>query len=847
MKSTSQSSNIDNIPSSHYESLKRIKNLFSLIISRQNENSLLKNQLFSYPGFYPEIFFLKLDYFSKNNITTLDFLHYLEQHHFKFNDEIIRRFIKQYDKHGNFNLIYEDFVNMIMPWDKIYDENNNSNENIDFRYNNKDDMDDIFCEILINELKIIGLIGDLIIDIRKLNDFDAYKIFEIISNKEMYLNGEMLFQFLQGKFNTIEIKRLLYYLDSNDDGLISYDDFHDLLLPIKGDFENNEKNNEFIDDNIYENQINIPYNDNIYNNGYNEDNGSEYINNDNNRKTYYINYKINSRNKTSNPNKNQKIAFNVIKSKTKNESIMNKYLNNSEPIHEQNEIYEKESYRDENDLNENLQIKNENEENIQKEYNKNEVDIIISEKNNLNIKQNQKRNKNEINTEEQVEIKNDINNENNNNILYEQNNLNNNNNKSEIEKDKNQIEVKDNNDNNEQNNDINLNNNKNYSELDNKNNDITPNKENINNINLQQFPNTFGKNKDNGFSNPKNEIENINNQNSENTKENNNNINKNNFEKEAIQNVLSKKSINKSKKNSNNKNIINLNKQNYTYHIKSKLNLEENNSQYNDIIPPNTFDFPLIEDRNINICIKNNIIKNNSNTKNTNIIDAISIFFEYINLIIYYENRFEHLKESLSLREDLSIKEIFYLFDKDKVKYITINNFQLICNNVFKLFPTYDQLKLVFKRYKKELNLNRNNNLDSSLTRDEFFQIFIPKKSEYSSLIAKKNKIDKTKSKLSKKSKNILTELIKCLIIKESNYYKIKQQLAQNSLEYIWKEMNKCIKYAESLSKKELNLFFEEYGYFFGQNQIDIIFSIFDKDKKGLITDNDFFEEMYWQ
>ena len=155
MKTTSQSSNIDTIPSSHYECLKKIKNLFSLIISRQNENSILKNQLFSYPGFYPEIFFLKLDYFSKNNITTLDFLHYLEQHKFKFNDEIIRRFIKQYDKHGNFNLIYGDFVNMIIPWDKIYEDNNNSYENIDFKYTNKDDMDDIFCEILLNELKII--------------------------------------------------------------------------------------------------------------------------------------------------------------------------------------------------------------------------------------------------------------------------------------------------------------------------------------------------------------------------------------------------------------------------------------------------------------------------------------------------------------------------------------------------------------------------------------------------------------------------------------------------------------------------------------------------------------------
>ena len=62
------------------ECLDKIKNLFALIIFKQNENSLLKNQLFSYENFSPEIFFQKLDYFSKNNITTLDLLHYLEQH-----------------------------------------------------------------------------------------------------------------------------------------------------------------------------------------------------------------------------------------------------------------------------------------------------------------------------------------------------------------------------------------------------------------------------------------------------------------------------------------------------------------------------------------------------------------------------------------------------------------------------------------------------------------------------------------------------------------------------------------------------------------------------------------------
>ena len=119
-----------------------------------------------------------------------------------------------------------------------------------------------------------------------------------------------------------------------------------------------------------------------------------------------------------------------------------------------------------------------------------------------------------------------------------------------------------------------------------------------------------------------------------------------------------------------------------------------------------------------------------------------------------------------------------------------------------------------------------------------------PKKSEYISITSKKNKIDKTKSKLSTKSKNILIEMIKCLIIKESNYYKIRCQLGQNNLEYIWKEIYKYIDYGDSIGKKELNEFLEEYGYFLGEKQIEIIFSIFDKDKKGFIIDNDFFEEM---
>ena len=810
MKNYQCKENMDIINSFHYESIQKIKNLFSNIILKQNENSILKKQLFSYQGFYPEIFFTKLDYLSKKNIMTIDILYYLEQHHFKFNDEIIRRLIKQYDKHGNLNLIYEDFVNILIPWDENFDKNKIKNNltNCNIGLSTIDEFDTLFCEILVNELKLIGLIGDLIIDIRKFYEFDCYKIFEIISNKEKYLNGEMLFKFLEGKYNIMEINRLVYYLDSNNDGLISYDDFNDLLLPIKGDFENIENNDEFLFNNEYEKKMNLTFDNNIYNPyNYNKISQKENLNHlkgiyTNHRKTYFINYKINTRNKAANIKICKRKIININKNKNKigSDSISLKYLNNSVPIHEQNEISEKEISRDEKQENENSEKNNDEKEE------KEDILKSPSEKNNLNINQNSDKENKEENSQDIIQNITDDKKEN-----VTKNNLN--------------VEYKS---------DENLNECLNKGE----NKDSSQNKENIN-INLNKFPNTFGKNQDNDYSSKKEIKDSIN----DNCQAINNycsKINPKNSEKQIFDESLLNKNIKKSKNNSNIRKYLinNENGQNKTYVLQSKLNLGTNDYQYNDndIILPNTYNFPLIDDKNIN---------NNINIeKYPNIIDTMSLFFEYINLIIYYENRIEHIKESLALREDLSTKEIFYLFDKDKTKYITINNFQLICKKVFKIFPTLDQIKLLFKRYKKDLNLNSKNNEDCSLSKNEFIQMITPKKSEYISITSKKNKIDKTKSKLSTKSKNILIEMIKCLIIKESNYYKIRCQLGQNNLEYIWTEIYKYIDYGDSIGKKELNEFLEEYGYFLGEKQIEIIFSIFDKDKKGFIIDNDFFEEM---
>ena len=610
----------------------------------------------------------------------------------------------------------------------------------------------------------------------------------------------------------MEINRLVYFLDRNNDGLISFDDFHDLLIPIKSDFESND--NDYQYNNTYEGKINQSFDNNIY---LNEQEKFAHF-----RSTYYTDYDIKTRNINFNSKILNKRRFN--KNLNSKKLILNKYINQSEPIHELNEINEKES-----EPNENLENHYHLNENINEDESKNEIKDDNGDENDSAFEQ-----KN-LNESKKPDLQNvSVNNK---EISEDQ---------SQISKEENNIKEKD------LNNDLSEEKIEKSQSLSMKNeiNDFEKNKENINYniVDLQKFPVTFGKNQENE-SNSNKEVINFNEENSLNNKEddinNKSNSNKKNRQKKILNNCINK-SKKKSTSSSPDINNIHFNEDitnnNQEFSLKSKLEYESNDNI--NMINTNSYYSHLNEDDISNVNNKFNNVLENKDINLPNMIDTISIFFEYIRLIIYYENKLEHLKESLSLRDDLSIIEIFYLFDKDKSKYITICNFELICKKVFKVFPTKDQITLLFKRYKRDLNLNSKNIQDFSLRQDEFMNMLIPKKNDYISSTSNKNKSHKTKSKLSKKSKNILIELIKCLIIKESDYYKIRCQLEQNDLEFIWQEIHKYSKDDISIGKKELNQFLEEYGYILGEKQIEIIFNIFDKDKKGLITDNDFFEEM---
>ena len=722
----------ENEKKSYLNDISLVKELFIMIISELKESLELKYQLLSFKNFFPDILFLKLDYFSKKNICAQDILHYLEGHNYKLNNEVIRRFIKHYDKHGNMNLIYEDFLNFISPPYK----------NINYcTKNRKGNIDNLFCDILIKECKLIGFIGEMILKIRKNNKYDCNKIFIEISRNSKNLNNKILYEFLDEKFNENEINELIYFIDSNNNGLISYEDFHDLLIPIKRDFESERNNDEIYLTNNY-----LKYND------------------------------LDNLNSKQMENIEEDIC--LYKVENNSELMANKENNNCM----NNQIVE---------------IKKADKQKLS--YNKN----IDENNNNYNII--------EDNKKENKDSKDDLND-------FEQ--------KISIEEKEIIQDLKENNF------PFTFGNNKNYYY-------IRDNNLNNNNI-YPSFENFKNKNEDfiirgepaKSIKNYKDNINFIQKENNniglENAKEINSNIinDKKNAAVEEMNYYINKYLIND----------LNFN-----------VNKFKNNNQYKGYNKEkNACETVNKDNKKIKKYLLEEKIKGETSNKNDSIdrLDRgdINLFLEYINLIIIYENKIEEIKENLSLREDLSLKEIFLLFDKEQKNYISPDNFQLICKNVFNLFPTIDQVKLVFKRYKRILAFNKDDNIILNL--EDFYQMLIPEKIEYINIVERKNTIDKTNIRLTKKSKNILTQLIKLLIQKETSYYKIKNKLNKPSLENIWKEIAKFSNHEGKIYKKEMKKFFEEYDYFLNKNQIDIIFSMFDKEKKGVINDNDFLEEM---
>ena len=222
-------------------------------------------------------------------------------------------------------------------------------------------------------------------------------------------------------------------------------------------------------------------------------------------------------------------------------------------------------------------------------------------------------------------------------------------------------------------------------------------------------------------------------------------------------------------------------------------------------------------------------------------ISSLTNFIKYIQFLVKNEKKTINAKDKLSLREDITLKDLFCIFDYNKKNKITKDEFKAVCKKLLGLYPTSDQIVLVFKRYDK--------NKDNNLNMREFLGLIKPLKEEYTSFLFNRKKDENKKSgyqQLSMKSKKLLIEVIKNIIESEGNYYKFKDDIINQNLfvlKEFWASISKYTNKNKGLDKLEMNKLLIDNGCSLSQYDLDILFNKMDYDDDQIISYEDLSEE----
>ena len=307
---------------------------FGLIKEEEDKIDLIRASLCSDKNFNPKKLFEYIDKRKKNNIALNDLILILQENNIIFKEENLRKFIHNFDKDNDFCLDYNEFTGIIFPRKDKYLQKkfltSFQYDNYEINYN----IIHIFCNLLAEEMKLIDGCNKVVNKIQGFNGFTPYEAFlDIVNGEGVYINENNLAEFLTR--NNIEIAeedahQLMFRLDKDNDGQISYEEFQDMFLIVQNDInikKHYNNNNDNINKKINNKNINkIINNSNNYNinginsnrskihiNDYNNDDISIHTNNNEDDKKNNTFYKVNNYyNKNEYNNYNKYIDEDII-------------------------------------------------------------------------------------------------------------------------------------------------------------------------------------------------------------------------------------------------------------------------------------------------------------------------------------------------------------------------------------------------------------------------------------------------------------------------------------------------------------------------------------------------------
>ena len=281
-------------------------------------------------------------------------------------------------------------------------------------------------------------------------------------------------------------------------------------------------------------------------------------------------------------------------------------------------------------------------------------------------------------------------------------------------------------------------------------------------------------------------------------------------------NIVYRDNYNKLNEKDENQDILNINSINNI----NNENIEQiNNNSNNNNLSNSATASP---NNNNNININNNIEKKIKSPNMNNLTEKdkeiVRYFIDYIHSIILLENKSESMKESLSLCNDITLSDIFKIFNKDRDDLISKNNFIKICNTKFYIYPTQNQVQYLYDRYDIDN--------DGILNKEEFIKMLSPFKEEYLLLNQKRTK-NKNIKEISFASKKKVIELLKQLIENESVIYELKKKLINQknfNFVFLWGIMLIFSQDLKKLDKEEFNNFLEKFGCYLTKYELDMVF-----------------------
>jgi len=281
---------------SHKEWIPLLVKYFNTIRTLDNEIEIIRNDLNSNVSFHPRSIFNYIDTNSQNFLTLSNFRNYLNEKFISFEEQSLRRFIHNFDKDADFSINYEEFLQMILPKKNIALKN----QVLSRRFQNNDIIinENIFLTFVTKELELVKILSEIADQLKYAKNFTTYESFLAVSNDEKYLTKENLKFFLMKNgvnVSDIESQILLFRIDQDNDGKISYEEFQDIFFPYKDKYDNvdmpmlNDRVNHYNINNMKNNFHSFAADNNSFNNNDNVNYDNNIINNENNEQNNYIN------------------------------------------------------------------------------------------------------------------------------------------------------------------------------------------------------------------------------------------------------------------------------------------------------------------------------------------------------------------------------------------------------------------------------------------------------------------------------------------------------------------------------------------------------------------------------